>query len=216
MPKKCPPGIICIENMTIVLLLIVLFIILYFMYSKNKNNQNPIIIREKINNDIQIDTNNNPYNSDSVLLNPYVPPLKKPFISNFNIFNPFQPPIRYNTFNPTYDIRSIPGIPINIKTQGYDTSYRQVGILTRINGPETILPLMGRPLLTNRDQWNFYTMNDKNNMIKLPVSYKGKSCTNEYGCNNIYNGDNVYVEGYNDAFKATIYDTDSLKYIPYL
>ena len=53
-------------------------------------------------------------------------------------------------------------------------------------------------------------------MIKLPVSHKGRSCTNEYGCDNIYNGDNVYVEGYNDAFKATIYDNDTMRYIPFL
>ena len=40
-------------------------------------------------------------------------------------------------------------------------------------------------------------------MIKLPVVNRGKSCTGEYGCDNLQNGDTVYVEGYNDAFKAT-------------
>ena len=79
-----------------------------------------------------------------------------------------------------------------------------------------ILPLMGKPLFTNRDKWNYYTMTDKNNMIKLPITYKGKSCTNEYGSDKIYNGDTVYVEGYNDAFKCTIYDNDVMRYIPYL
>ena len=59
-------------------------------------------------------------------------------------------------------------------------------------------------------------MTDKNNMIKLPVSHKGKPCINEYGCDNLYNGDSVYVEGYNDAFKATIYDNNVMKYIPFL
>ena len=53
-------------------------------------------------------------------------------------------------------------------------------------------------------------------MIKLPVSHKGRSCTNEYGCDNIYNGDTVYVEGYKAAFKATIYDNDTMRYIPFL
>ena len=75
---------------------------------------------------------------------------------------------------------------------------------------------MGRPLFTNRDKWNFYTMTDKNNMIKLPITHKGRSCTNEYGCDNMYNGDTVYVEGYNDAFNVTMYDNNTMRYIPYL
>ena len=79
-----------------------------------------------------------------------------------------------------------------------------------------ILPLMGRPLFTNRDKWNFYTMSDKSNMIKLPITNKGRSCTSEYGCDNLYNGDTVYVEGYNDAFKVTVYDNQIMRYIPFL
>jgi len=104
-------------------------------------------------------------------------------------------------------------MPINVPTQSVNSTYRQVGILTR---GDTILPLMGKPLFTNRDKWNFYTMNDKNNMIKLPLSNKGKSCTNEYGCDNIYNGDTVYVEGYNNSFTATVYDNQVMQYIPFL
>ena len=138
---------------------------------------------------------------NDVLLNPYQAPLRDDRI--------FQGGLYRN--NP--DIR---GIPINIATQSVDTNYRQVGILTRINGGEMILPLLGRPLLTNRDKWNFYTMSDKNNIVKLPVTHKGKSCTNEYGCDNLYNGDTVYVEGYNDAFKVTMYDNQVMKYIPFL
>ena len=73
---------------------------------------------------------------------------------------------------------------------------------------------MGKPLFTNRDKWNFYTMNENN--IKLPVTFKQKSCTNEYGCDNIYNGDTVYVDGIDSTFKATIYDNATMKYIPFL
>ena len=88
------------------------------------------------------------------------------------------------------DIRG--GIPINVSTQGTpDSQYRQIGILTRQNGGEMIC-LDGRPLMANRDKWQFYTMN--NNNIKLPIVNRGKSCTNEYGCDNLYNGDSVYVE----------------------
>jgi hypothetical protein len=70
-------------------------------------------------------------------------------------------------------------------------------------------------LFTNRDKWQFYTLSDKNNAIKLPVTVNGKSGTSEYGCNNVSTGDMVYVEGYNDAFRVTAYDSASLRYLPF-
>ena len=133
--------------------------------------------------------------------------------------DPYAPPLRNDSyFGGIGSTNMMPmaaaGIPINIRTQGppINTNYRQVGLLTRINGKETILPLMGRPLQKNRDKWQFYTMSDKNNSVKLPISFKKKSCTGEYGCDNIYNGDTVYVEGYKDAFQATIYDNAVMEY----
>ena len=108
------------------------------------------------------------------------------------------------------------GVRVNVPTRSVDTTYRQVGILTRSGGQqETILPLIGRPLFTNRDKWQFYTLSDKNNAIKLPVIINGKSGTGEYGCNNVSTGDMVYVEGYNDAFRVTAYDSASLRYLPF-
>jgi hypothetical protein len=132
--------------------------------------------------------------------------------------DPYAPPLRNDSYfggiGSTNMMPMAAGIPINIRTQGppINTNYRQVGLLTRINGKETILPLMGRPLQKNRDKWQFYTMSDKNNSVKLPISFKKKSCTGEYGCDNIYNGDTVYVEGYKDAFQATIYDNAVMEY----
>ena len=196
MSRRCPPGVICIENITILLVLIVVTGVALFFQMRVTPDREKVIIQE------QVYTRPNLFGTS--------------FATPENILlDPYQPPLRDDRAFPTLggDPR---GMPINIRTQGVDSDYRQVGILTRNNDGETILPLMGRPLLTNRDKWNFYTMNDKNNMIKLPVTYKGKSCTNEYGCDNIYNGDAVYVEGYNDTFKATVYDNQVMKYIPYL
>jgi len=59
-------------------------------------------------------------------------------------------------------------------------------------------------------------MSDKMNSVKLPISKNGRSCTNEYGCDNLSNGDTVYVEGYNDAFTVTLYDDYLPRYIPYV
>ena len=203
MAKRCPPGVICVENITITIVLIIFASVILFLNIYNKTNPYPQRIIIERDNDKKYGLFSRPSYSYSnipndILLNPYKAPLRDD---------------RYFIDNTNGDPR---GIPINIPTQSVDTTYRQIGILTRLNGSETILPLMGRPLFTNRDKWNFYTMSDKNNTVKLPITFKGKSCTNEYGCDNIYNGDTVYVEGYGDAFKATIYDNNVMRYIPFL
>jgi hypothetical protein len=112
-------------------------------------------------------------------------------------------------------------IPINISTNvgAVDTNYRQMGLLTPLHdktNKKKILPLMGRPLFTNRNKWQYYSMSDQNNSVKLPIIRNGRSCTNEYGCDEMYSTDIVYVEGYNEAFRVTIYDSDTIKYIPFL
>jgi hypothetical protein len=199
MPKQCPPGVLCIENATIMMVIIIIGGGILFLNYKTKGEvREKIIIREN-NNSMYMPNNNFYDNNEDVLLNPYSPPLRD---------DSYFPRFRRGGGGG--------GMPINIQTQSADTTYRQVGILTRLNGGEMILPLMGRPLFTNRDKWNFYTMNDKNNMVKLPITNKGRSCTNEYGCDNLYNGDSVYVEGYNDAFKVTVYDNQIMRYIPFM
>ena len=212
MPKKCPPGVICIENVTMFFLVIIIIIILYLIYIsfiKRENKQKVVVNVEKRNDPSYIINQqpNYPYNNipvNDVLMNPYVPPLR-----DERYFIPEVVPIRPGT------------IPINVSTNlgAVDTNYRQMGILTPLHNnskKDKIIPLMGRPLLVNRDKWQYYTMSDQNNSVKLPIIHNGRSCTNEYGCDRLYNGDRVYVEGYNQAFKVTIYENDVIKYIPYL
>lgn len=202
--RRCPPGVFCIENVSFTLLAIIFTgIVMYFFMKGPNQNQNQNQIQQQRHNQqqqhpsmFQSRANYGVSNAqEDVLLNPYVPPLRD---------------------DRSMDIRGSVAIPINVSTQGTtNAAYRQVGILTRINGPETILPLMGRPLFRNRDKWQFYTISEKSNFIKLPISVKGRSCTNEYGCDNVYNGDTVYVEGYNDAFKVTAYDNSVMQYLPF-
>jgi hypothetical protein len=212
MPKKCPPGVICIENVTMFFLIIIILIIVYLIYIsfiKRENKQKVVVNVEKQNDPSYIISQqpNYPYNNipvNDVLMNPYVPPLR-----DERYFIPEVVPVRRGM------------VPINVSTNpgAVDTNYRQMGILTPLHKnskKDKILPLMGRPLLVNRDKWQYYTMSDQNNSVKLPIIYKGRSCTNEYGCDQLYNGDRVYVEGYNQAFKITIYENDVIKYIPYL
>jgi hypothetical protein len=97
-----------------------------------------------------------------------------------------------------------------------------MGILTRnqsrngANSGDSILPLMGRQVMSGRDKWQYYTMTNTGNLnTKLPISVNGRSCTGEYGCDSMNNGDTVYVEGYNDTFIATIYENSMFQYIPF-
>ncbi len=110
-------------------------------------------------------------------------------------------------------------VPINVSTNVGATpyaSYRQVGLLTPLNGKSTdrILPLMAKPLFTNRDKWQYYTISNQQNQVKLPVSRNGRSCTNEYGCDKLENGDTVYVEGSNEVYRVTLYDNGTNEYLP--
>lgn len=213
--RKCPPGVLCVENMTSVLFIIILIMVGYFIYiSFNKqsvsqsNNQS----NNHSNNHNQYSAMPNyPYNNlyDSVRNNMFndIP------INNV-LTNPYEAPYK----DERYMVPSRPVMPINVSTNvgAVDTSYRQIGILTPLNGAtnNNILPLMGRPLFTSRQKWQYYTISNQHNNVKLPVSVKGKSALNDYGVDEVYNGDTVYVEGYNDAFKATVYESSTIKYLP--
>jgi len=43
---------------------------------------------------------------------------------------------------------------------------------------------------------------------------KGKSGLDEYGVDEVFDGDTVYVEGYEDVFKMTKYDNGTMRYLP--
>lgn len=91
--------------------------------------------------------------------------------------------------------------------------YQQVGFLS---GGGQILPLMGRPLAPGRDTWQYYTASDTGYGIQLPLSKSGRSCTGEYGCQSLWNGDEVYVEGYNQLFRVTMYERNGIPYSPFV
>jgi hypothetical protein len=169
-----------------VIIIIIGGLIIYYA----TNNKQPIII----NNYSSRENESNEYNNDT-LLNPYAPPFRNESISHSNSSS--------NSSKST-NIGAV------------DTFYRQIGILTSSNSKGKIIPLMGRPLFVNRNKWQYYSMNTEASHIsvKLPLSKNGKSCTSEYGCDKLYNGDTVYVEGINEAYNVTVYDNDTMRYMP--
>lgn len=198
--KKCPPGVICLENVTLIIIITCFFLLFYLIYTTSGKN----VVSEKIviNNDAQRNNNNDwNYPPNDPLINPYNPPLS----------------------DERYFISGLPPrgtVPINVSTNigAVDTIYRQIGILTPVIGStkDNILPLMGRPLFVNRDMWNYYTTSNQYNNVKLPLSKRGRSCTNEYGCDRLYTNDTVDVEGLNAKYKVTIYDNTIMKYLPFV
>lgn len=191
--KKCIPGLFCVGNMTLFMFCIMSLIIVYLLY--RQNGSNVIVITQPPSplpaSSSSLGNNNINNENNDPLSNAYLPPLR----NNNNFIKP----------------KPIP-------TQSFDTNYQQIGILTRNNSNHhnEILPLMGKRKMTSRYKWQYYTISSGhgNLQTKLPVSVKGKSCTGEYGCDEIYNNDSVYVEGFKDVFVATIYENNTFEYIP--
>lgn len=221
MAKKCIPGVICVENMTLFILILLSISVGYLYY---KQYSSPLYSDQS-----------KPIRMPSSYLG-YSIPYTQPAIVDVGL----SPQTQQNLYVPplnTIDVRGpveLPpsgpalgvGIPVNIRTSTANTPYRQIGILTKTvrnvsgaNGTDPlILPLFGRSLLNGRDKWQYYTVANSGGVAfnaKLPISVNGRSCTSEYGCDSVSNGDTVYVEGYDDTFRATIYENATLNYIPF-
>lgn len=222
--KKCPPGVICVENYSMFFIVTCVAILVYIIYTTvfkqniivNNSPSEKIVIRDSTTRE-----------SSPGWFGGWIPSWPYTNLPSDPLFNPYAPPLRDERyFIPGFNMRtrahSIPinpgGMPINMSTNigAVDTQYRQLGIMTSTNSTGKVIPLMGRPLFTNRDKWQYYTMSDQNNSMKLPVSKAGRSCTNEYGCDKLYDGDTVYVEGINEAYRVTVYDNDTIKYLPFI
>lgn len=205
--KKCPPGVFCMGNMTTVLIFFVLAWLVYFHLPFSSSS--PVAPSFRSNTVVNVrEENLRPSFSSKWLPSwPY---------SNYGredvLENPYSAPYR--------DERYL--VPINVSTNigatGEMTAYRQMGIVTPLNGTskDNILPLMGRPLFTNRNKWQYYTISNQHNNVKLPISVQGRSGLDEYGVDEISEGATVLVEGYGEPFKVTIYENNTIKYLPFV
>lgn len=133
------------------------------------------------------------------------------------IMNPLLPPER--SYVPTY------GVPVNVPTRGIVGGFQQVGMLYKDdiensekkpgnNTDSTVIALYGRPVDTSRNKWSYYATGDGYQMVKIPITNKGRKCDTEFGCEEITTNDEVKLPSYNGAFKAEIYDYDKPRYIP--
>jgi hypothetical protein len=191
MNQRCPPGVICIENITLFTICICIFVIGIWVYvfQKKQPNSNSISLPNDYHKNSYY--NNNNHSSFDVLLNPYTPPVKDESYGNDQWNKTKYSPY----FNQSTNIGALP-----------NASFRQVGLLSSPNHPP--IALMGKPLYSNRDKWQYYSMSDQQNSIKLPLLVKGKSAMNEYGCDKLYSDDTIVVDGLKDKYTVTLYETN--------
>ena len=212
--KVCPVGFFCFDRNTFLLLVVTAIIFVVYKIRSNsdifelekkgiKDQQNYIINKiDENNKNIQRikDENNDTefaVNKDyQRVVNPLLPP-ERSF------------PHRLNRI----------GVPINIPTRGPSSAYQQVGALVQVGSDDQnkkILPLFGKPTYPGSRQWMYYTGTDGFTSIKLPVVNSGKDCQNEYGCQEISDGDEIEVNGYDSKFTVNKYGLDKPRYIPYI
>ena len=189
--KKC-------NHSYIILFLVVAFVTIFFLFYHNSDSNNG--------------TNGTNINTTIQMSNPYY---RSPDV----LQNPYDAPLKDDRYNLNSSINSVPinSVPINVSTVAVDTEYRQLGILTPLQGSskDNILPLMGRPLYIKRSKFNYYTISNQHNNVKLPITVGGRSALSDIGVDELFNGDSVYVEGNNEAFKVTIYENSVQKYLPF-
>jgi len=237
--ETCPVGFFCFDKNTFLLIILSLIILVVYQINKstskyeiqknnlkhkteliqlikgtltdktlNNNTSNDIQKLKKENLHLEIKNSINQNNQNNINEQRYI--VNKDYQ---RVINPLLPPERSfpNTINRI-------GIPINIPTRGHSSSYQQIGALIQEgdNLEKKILPLFGKPTYVGSRQWQYYTSTDSFTSVKLSVIHENKSCQDEYGCREIMDGSIVKVNGYGFNFKASIYNIDKPKYLPYV
>jgi hypothetical protein len=112
-------------------------------------------------------------------------------------------------------------LAVNRQSRGIPETFQQVGVLTTPGGTDnsgtptrTIIPLFGRAVDSARNKWNYYTRTDGMNPVQVPVQFKRRNCDDDYGCDEVIDGDNVGVPVMGQAFTANIYRYSTPRYLP--
>ena len=222
MAKKCPPGVLCVENFTIVIIIIISIGIVYFMH---KHYLFQSLIMHQI-------------TGTPTRASTHAPEHAPAHTATHAKHAPAHAPATIQiTDTRKGDITSDPYVPplkpaqhgiVSVRTRGGSLHpYKQIGYLKysmgshrgrhhgkhhgRHRGGNSMMPLFGRPSDTSRSKWNYYTIH---NGIKLQVNNKSRSCTGEQGCDEVFSGDTVYVDGMDHTYHVTVYETSSFRYSP--
>ena len=78
------------------------------------------------------------------------------------------------------------------------------------------MPLFGKKLWNGSSKALYYTQTDRFLTLHLPVFKNGRDCSAEYGCDELFDKDEVSVPQLDESFVVTLYHLDSPRYIPYI
>ena len=219
MEKICPIGFFCFDKNTFILF--ILFVIVVVVYAIHNNTYKYELEKRHYDNKInELDTIKTKLETTHSTVNEL-----KTITNHINNENYYKTNETERLYNPLLGPeRSFPyslnrsGVPINIKTRGDIPNYQQVGVLYQEgdDNNKKIFPLYGKPTYPGSNRWLYYTGNDNFSAVKLPIDNKGRSCQDDQGCDELRDGDDIDVVGYNNKFKATIYNLDKPRYIPYV
>jgi hypothetical protein len=96
------------------------------------------------------------------------------------------------TMAPPPERRWGPVLP-SLATRGPPDPYQQMGIVT--TGDGQVLPLYGRRTQPRSDRFQYYTRTDTYNPVALPVRFKRRDCQDGVGCEEMFDGDKIHLEG---------------------
>lgn len=193
MPKRCPPGVICVnETLGLGFVLVGVGILVYFLYQSSSAPSASSRAESTGSPPIQI-VNSVRGGDDRYTRAPE--------------------PLRFWQTGPDLRGAYIPpgAVPINQPTRGLPQSYQQMGI---IKSGDKLLPLYGRQSAYRSDRYNYYTRTDTYNPVQLPVHFEKRDCTDQVGCSEILGGEHVKIAGLNTEGQAEIYKFDGPTYIP--
>ena len=120
-------------------------------------------------------------------------------------------PYREDVYKPDLNKR-IRTPPFNYPTRGPPEEYNMVGFLQDSDDPNKLQQLYGRRTYPNSNNWNYFVKSDQYHQIPIPVTVNGKNCTDENGCNELNNKDNINL--LNKEHTATIYKPEPYYYDP--
>jgi hypothetical protein len=88
--------------------------------------------------------------------------------------------------------------------------FQQVGLLSA--GAET-LPLYGKESAAYNNRWNYYTTTQGDQIYSVPVTHKNRDCTEDIGCEELFDNQDVSVFGKDGTnYQTKLYRIDQHPY----
>jgi hypothetical protein len=122
-----------------------------------------------------------------------------------------------------------PALPVNVPTRGEPEQYRPVGLLSFKNKGEPgsaaagsddgaqdrdrVIQLIGRRTYPGSDDWNYY-LTLPGGGLRVPLEIEGRECEKSRGCDELYDGDSVYIAQLDATYEASMYNETPIRYIP--